>query len=291
VAQSLANGLVAGLLYALLGVSLAIAYAPSRFYNFAHGAAVTIAPYVMISLTMSGFSILAAAPIAIAASVLIGALSELVVFRRIRSRGGDSLSLLLCSVGLYIVLENAIALLWDQRTRSAIDLIPSQEFRTGALVISVHQMLILAVVPMTIAGAWLWLKFSGQGRVFRAVSSDAQLAECVGISGDRAILIGLAVGAGLAGIGGLLFALRSNVSPHMGQSAMTQAIVCMIVGGPRNVFGSVLAGVMIGLSEHLVSFQFGQQWQSSVAFVLLILVLVFRRAPLSQQALLDGGAR
>ena len=110
----------------------------------------------------------------------------------------------------------------------------------------------------------------------RAVANDSELARVAGIESDKIILLTFALGSALAGIAGILVALDVDMTPTMGMNALMMGVVAVIIGGVGSIPGIALGALLLGMAQHLGVWFISSQWQDAIAFVILLLFLLFR---------------
>lgn len=276
-AQFLFNGLVAGFAYALLALSFALIYTPTRFFHFAHGVIYTAGAYFMLT-----FYVRAKLPFAVAlllavlATSLLGMTMDLVIYRPLRRKYASGLVLLIASMGLYIALQNVISLVFGDETKT----LRGGEVMVGynilgARITPIQLCIVLASATITTL-CWAVIRFTRWGRALRAVANDAELALAAGIDADRVILGAFALGSALAAVAAILVAFDVDMTPTMGMNALMMAVVAMIVGGVGSIHGAALGGVLLGLAQHLGVWKISSQWQDAIAFVILVAFLLVR---------------
>lgn len=273
--QLVANGLIAGVVVALLAVGFAVLYSGSRFFVFTFGAS-----YAWAAYTVLGLIDYVPRWIAIGAGILvgigIGVLLEQFIYRPIRRRGSSPLILMLASIGAYTVLQNVISMVFGDETRS----LRGWHTAEGHLILGARvtdiQLTIVGVSILVLTATWLLLKRTLLGRRLRAVANDELLARVVGIHVERAVLSAAALGSGLAAIAGVLMSLDTSLIPTMGFQALLLGVVAAIVGGVNSVGGAVLGGMLLGLAQHVGVWKLPTQWQDAIVFVILVVFLIVR---------------
>lgn len=275
--QFVVNGIIAGSIYALVGVSFALIYVPTKFFHFSHGAIFAFGAYigyachVLLKLPL-GFAIL----LALGASALGGFGLELCIFRPLRRRGATHLVLLLASLGLYIALQNVISMIFGDETKSFRGLEAAQSIvLLGTHITQIQLCIIISAVALSFL-IWVTMTFTKFGKALRAVAGDPELAEICGINVDRMILLAFAIGSAVAGVSAILIALETGVTPTMGLSALMGGIIAMIIGGITSIPATLLGGLLLGLAQHLGVWKIGSQWQDAIAFVILAVFLLVR---------------
>ncbi len=275
--QVFADGMVSASIYLLVALGFALVYSTGRFLHFAHGAIFALAPYAMLAaLRVPGMPLPAAALVGVAAAMAAGCLIDLGIYRPLRKRRAPPLVLLLASLGIYVVVQNAISMVWGDGT----EVIRSGGAGLGRPIVGVYlaPIRLATLVTSAVLAAVLWgvLKWTKWGRAYRAVASDSELAVVSGIDSDTTIIWSLAIGSALAGVAGVLVALDTGMTPDMGMLPLMMAIVVMIVGGSRSVPGVALAAVFVGVTQHLAVLYMPAQWKDCVAFILLLFFLLVR---------------
>jgi len=275
-AQLATNGLISGSLYALLGVSWGLIFATTKIFHFAHALTLTVAVYAaVLAVGQWGLGLPAGFFLAALVGCLFGVATERVVYRPLRRVNATSLNIFLASLGLLIAGESAVLIVFGPQARdlpgfpiSGIALGPVA-FTTveGLWLVGSWALLLLLI-------AWLW--WTRYGRAIRAVASNRELAQCVGIDPEHVSLLVFGIGSALVGLGGMLLALRDTVSPTIGVQPVLTAFIAVFLGGIGSIPGAVLGGLVLGLAENMGGLLLPGHWQGVIAFVVLFSVLVFR---------------
>lgn len=275
--QILTNILFAASIYMLVGVSFSIIYSTVRFFHFAHGIVFTFGAYfVFLSCQMVRIPFVISTVLMLLACILLGCLMELFIYRPLRKRKSNELVLLLTSLGIYIVLQNIISMIFGDGTRTIRTGTVQEGINVfGARITPIQIFTICISIALAIALS-LFLKNSKIGKAMRAVASDPELASVSGINSNAVILWSFIIGSGLAGIAGILVALDVNMTPTMGMNALMMGVVAVIVGGFNSISGIALGALLLAIAQHLGAWYIGSQWQSAIAFIILILFLLFK---------------
>lgn len=300
IVEQLIAGLSLGALYALIAVGYTVVYGIVQLINFAHGEIFMIGAFgAMGTWLVFGKSgnVLSwwVLPImlvgGIAVAVLTAVLMERFAYRPLRN--SPRLAPLITAIGISIFLQEAVRLFYGEipgfpNAKSAVTL-PEIEFFTGPPVnigggLLVQRSAIFTLVALAVCWVFLYwfIHRTSIGRAMQATSQDQDTARLMGIDVDKIIMIAFAVGATLAAVAGLAHGLRyGNIDFKMGFIAGMKAFTAAVLGGIGNVHGAVVGGLALGLIEAMASTlipgQFGgSAWKDVWAFVILILVLVFR---------------
>jgi branched-chain amino acid transport system permease protein len=275
-AQLATNGLISGSLYALLGVSWGLIFATTRIFHFAHALTLTVAVYAAV-LTMSrwGLGLPTGFVVAAAVGCLFGVATEWAMYRPLRRVNATQLNIFLASLGLLTAGESAILVAFGPEAREVAGF-PISGIVLGPVAFTTVEGLWLVaswtLLLLLIGGLW-WTRY---GRAIRAVASNPELAQCVGIDPERISLLVFAIGSALVGLGGTLLALRDTASPTMGVPPILAAFIAVFLGGIGSVLGAVLGGLVLGFAENMGGLVLPGHWQGVIAFVVLFLVLVLR---------------
>ena len=275
--QIIANGIIAGCAYVLMATSFVVIYRVTKFFHFAHGMVYTFGAYAAYAtVTLSGAPLACAVICGVAASMILGLALEWGIYRHLRRRRSGTLVLLLASLGIYGVLQNAVSIAFGDDVKS----LSLGNVSEGAQVLSARvtpvQFAIVAAAIGALVLLSIMLKTTRFGKALRAVASDPELAQVRGVDTNRIILGAFALGSGLAGLAGILAALDVNMTPTMGLNALMMGVIAMIVGGTSNLLGILLGGLMLGLAQNLAVWRIGSEWQDSMAFLVLVAFVLLR---------------
>jgi len=303
-AQQLVNGLTLGSLYALIAVGYTVVYGILQLINFAHGEVFMIGAFGALTTSLvlfRGNTSLWTLPVmivgAVIASVGTAVLMERFAYRPLRN--APRLAPLITAIGISVFLQEIVRLnynripftswnpfeLPDAKSRlpfPQIDVVTGPPLQVGGVTINRSALFTIGALLMCSALLWYFINRTKMGRGMQAVSQDPDTARLMGINVDRIIVIAFALGAILAGVAGVAQGLQNNnIDFRMGFLAGLKAFTAAVIGGIGNVAGAVAGGLVLGVTEAMatqyIPGQFGGgPWKDVWAFVLLILVLVFR---------------
>ncbi len=273
----LINGIIEGFIYSLVAAGFSLVYQTTRFLHFAHGAIYTFGAYFAYLFTIQlGISRFVAFPIACIATAMLGMLLELGIYRPMRRRNATDLTLLVASLGLYVVLQNMISMAWgdDTKTMRTGAVVEGHLF-LGARITNVQVVIIVASVVLITLMALILTQMK-IGKSLRALANDPELARLSGINSDRYVLYAFAIGSFLAAVASIMISFDTDMTPTMGFNALLMGVTAVIVGGVDSLPGAALGGLLIGLAQNLGVAVLPSQWQDTIAFGILILFLLFR---------------
>jgi branched-chain amino acid transport system permease protein len=278
--QLIANALFSACIYALVGVGFSLVYKCGRFFHFAHGAIITLGAYSsLVFAEYLGLPLPLAIPCGIMLATTAGCIMDFSVYRPLRLIGSTPLGLLLASLGLYIVVQNAISLIFGNETKTLLPGVVFEGIRVFGTSITIVQFAILTVSTVAIVVLSAALQFTRLGKMMRAVSSDAELARAMGVNVQRVMLWAMGIGSCLAATAGMLVALDVNMIPTLGMRILLMSIVAVVIGGAGRqpgILGVAAGAGLVGLLQDLGVWKLPTQWQDTIIFGCLIFFLLVR---------------
>jgi branched-subunit amino acid ABC-type transport system permease component len=267
------NGIVTGMILALIASGLTLIFGIMDVVNFAHGELFMLGAYVgviIISTTGSFWLALIGAALIVA---LLGAAMQIVALRPLIGR--DPLNTILATFGISLVLQNYALWAFGPVARKIGEPITGQ-FTLFYLQYPWYRLLIAALSAAIIGGFWLYLKHGRFGVWIRATAQDRVMAQAMGIPVPLVYTGVFAIGAAMAAASGVLFAPMVGVNHTMGLDWLLKAFIVVVVGGMGNFGGSIAAAIFISLIEAYSSIWLDPSRAVIVSFVVLILTLLFR---------------
>ena len=289
--QQLINGIVLGSVYALVALGYTMVYGILGLINFAHGEVVMVGAMVTLAviklLAGSGLplavQLLIALGVAIPACMTLGATIERVAYRPLRN--APRLAPLITAIGVSIVLQYLVVLIWGRNYHPYPELLPTAPFDFGGVRISPAQ-IIIVVFSALMMGVLLWLVHHTRlGRAMRATAENPAVARLMGVNVNHVITMTFVIGSALGAIAGVLVSINYSVAHYqMGFMLGLKAFTAAVLGGIGNLAGAMVGGLLLGLIEALGSGYvgdltggvFGSNYRDVFAFIVLIVVLIFR---------------
>lgn len=246
------SGLYLGAIYALSGLGLVITYRASGVFNFGHGAIAMLVAYVLWQLVEWGLPVGLGALVAVGLiGPGIGVLLERLVFRPLDRRDAGTAEQLVATVGVFILLVGVAIAVWGAETKTD----PPSLFSTrglrlpGGIGVSVDQLGIVAVVGAVTVGIWWLFERTRAGLRIRAVVERRELAQLSAVDADRVSAIGWALGAGLAGLTGVLLAPSTfGLSPYHFTLLVAETFAVAVIARLESLSLSVVGGIVLGLA-------------------------------------------
>ena len=246
VLMQLFNGLILGSLYVLLALGLSIIFGMLGIINFAHGAFFMLGAYAAYTITAyvipDFWLALVCVPVLMA---IFGAFCEMVLFRRLYEL--PSLYIMLLTFGLMLVLQDAVRLLFGSMgvpfstPKSLTGMV-----NLGFMYYPSYRLFLIVVTSLTACAVWLFLSKTKLGCIIRAGTDNPKMLQALGINISKTMTLVVGLGAGLAGLAGVLAAPIQNVRPLMGMDLLVDCFVVVVIGGMGSLGGSVVGGLIVG---------------------------------------------
>ncbi|MGA3036715.1 MAG: branched-chain amino acid ABC transporter permease [Vulcanimicrobiaceae bacterium] len=273
VAIEILNGIVLGVIYALVAAGLTLIFGMLDVPNFAHGAFYALGAYVAYTaMTHAGFPFaLVAAPLAVG---LVGIAIDALFIRRL-ARAGHTYQILF-TLGLVLIVQEAIVLIWGPDPLS----VEIPHGLTGGIALGVisfpyYRVFLVAVAALLIAAIWIVLERTKLGAIIRAGIEDPEMVDAIGYNVERLFTIVFGVGVALAAIAGALILPLRGGQPGMGNELNALSFVVVVIGGLGSFAGAVVGGILVGLVQSLMSIVFPAADEVAI-FVAMAVVLLVR---------------
>ena len=246
----LVQGAITSATIALVALGFSLVYGVGGIVNLAHGSFFMIGAYGAYEMTEQGAPLIVAAVVGVAAAMLAGVLLERLVIAPIRHQ---EVAVLIATLAVAILVQSVVQFFYGGLERQLPGFVDGS---VNVLGVGLRKTELLAGVMalVTIVVVLLVLTKSPAGRMVRAVAEDEEAAVLVGVRPERVTLYVLAIGAGLAGLAGVLVAPYGVLTPTMWLLPLTQAFAIVILGGLGSIQGTVLASVVIGFLDRFVAF-------------------------------------
>lgn len=274
--QQILNGLIIGLVYALIALGLTMVYGVLRIIHLAHAATYALSAYVAATLLNDHFPMPVAVTLGIAAAALLGVVIERIIYRPLLH--AKPVAPLIAGLGVYFVLQDTIKNLTGPYALPFGETGAVGSVSVGPFRLSESQILVMVVCGVLIAGVFLLIRRTPFGLQIRAVADRRDMSSAVGINVNGIVSLTFLIASVLAGVAGILVAnLYSTVYPTMGLDYTLRALAVVVVGGLGSVSGAVVASLLLGVAEAVLVGMFELPiGQDGVAFVFLVAVLMLR---------------
>ena len=291
--QQLINGLVIGSIYALIALGYTMVYGILNLINFAHGEVLMFGAMITFSavnlltgmnLNLPGYAtLLLGLLLALPPTMLLGYSIERIAYRRLRK--APRLAPLITAIGMSIVLQQTAVIIWGRDHRPFPDVIERTPVAIGGATITDLEIGMIAIALLLMVGLLIVVEKTRLGRAMRATAQNPEVAGLMGVNINTVVSLTFVIGSALAAVAGIMVAANDHkAQAYMGTLVGLKAFTAAVLGGIGNLGGAVAGGFLLGVIESvgagylgpLTNNVLGSQYQDIFAFLVLILVLVFR---------------
>jgi branched-chain amino acid transport system permease protein len=301
------TGLAQGAVIALFALGYTLVYGVLRLINFAHSEVFLLGTYgaVLLWSTVFSLNVNSAAPgfwamigllVAglIAACVFSGVTAvglELIAYRPLRRRNAPPLTFLITAIGASLAISEIVGVITHRKPQGVPTLMVQKTlFSIGNMEVTNVRLLVIVVALLSMFLLDRFINRSRLGRGIRAVAQNPDSAALMGVNKGRVISLVFLIGGLMAGVAALSYDMLIGTTVYNAGTLLgIEAFAAAVLGGIGNLRGALLGGLLLGLLENYASGLFGTAWQHAAAFVLLVLILLFRPTGLLGESL--GRAR
>lgn len=291
--QQIINGLVIGSIYALIALGYTMVYGILNLINFAHGEVVMFGAMITFSavnflagmhLPLPGYTLLLLGlMLALPPTMLLGYTIERIAYRRLRK--APRLAPLITAIGMSIVLQQTAVIIWGREHRPFPNVIQRTSIEFAGATITDLEIGMIVVSLALMIGLLIVVEKTRLGRAMRATAQNPEVAGLMGVNINTVVSLTFIIGSALAAVAGIMVAANDHkAQAYMGTLVGMKAFTAAVLGGIGNLGGAVAGGFLLGVIESvgagylgpLTNNVLGSQYQDIFAFLVLILVLVFR---------------
>ncbi len=247
----LLNGLQLGVLLFLIAAGLTLVFGVMNFINLAHGVQYMLGAYLAVMFYGFTGHFLASVLLAMAATLVLGLILEVVIFRKLYQR--DHLDQLLATFGIILFLNEAVKMIWGAAPLN----LPVPELLSGSVPLApglnypVYRFAIILSGFFVAIGLYVGVNHTRIGMLIRAGAYNAPMVSALGVDIGRLFMLVFAFGAMLAGFAGIMVAPVFSVEPGMGESVLILAFVVIVIGGIGSIRGAFFGALLVGVIDTL----------------------------------------
>ena len=271
------TGLSAGSLYALVALGIVLIYRSTRVLNFAHGDIATVATFIAFSLLSRSYSFPVALVLSLAAGAAVGIAFYFGVLVRAQREGANLLSMVILTLGLALIIQGVVVYIWGAEPVSLpFPISDVKTYRVGAVVVS---QLSLATMLAGLTGTtllYLLVQRTRLGLAMRATSENVMAAQTLGIPTRLVLGVSWGVASALGVVAGIFLAPALLLDPFFMLDPFLKGFAAAVLGGLNSLPGAIVGGVVLGVAESLVGAYLSIQFKNTLAFALIIVVLLVR---------------
>jgi branched-chain amino acid transport system permease protein len=275
--QYLLAGLSAGSLYALVALGLVLIYRSTRVLNFAHADMATIGTFIAFSMITSGMPFWLAFVMAILAGAAIAVVFYFGALVPAQRKGANHLGQVILTLGLALILQGLTVYQWGaEPDRFPFPLSDTKVWKVGPIFVSELSLGTLAAAAAASLVLYLITQKTRLGLAMRATSENLQAAQTLGIPTRGVLAFAWGVAAALAVVAGVFLAPVLLLDPFFMLDAMFKGLAAAVLGGLNSLPGAVLGGLILGVAESLGGAYVSLEFKTSLAFILIVVVLLAR---------------
>jgi len=275
--QQIVNGISLGSIYALIALGYTMVYGIIKLINFAHGDVFMIGSFVgFFAITDWNLGFFPALLLSMTVCSILGVIIERVAYKRLRN--STRIAALITAIGVSLLIEYIVIYFRGAQPEAyPKEILPSKSFELFGAKIDSQSLYILLITIVLMILLQFIVHRTKIGKAMRAVSHDQDAARLMGINVDTTISATFAIGSALAGAAGVIFGIYYiKIDPLMGIIPGLKAFIAAVLGGIGIIPGAMVGGFILGIVEVIVSALGFSSWRDAAAFIILILILIFR---------------
>lgn len=274
--QQIITGISVGSIYALIASGYALVYSLLDFSNWAHGEVCMLGAYVCFMATeVEVLPYWLSCLIGIGGAALISFFNERVAYRTIRNHGSPNMFLMIAAMGLSTTYQNLANVIWGSKFKQLPKLFEVGTVDLNGIFIGKTDMVGLVISMIVLIILLLTINKTKFGLKVRAVACSSRTAGLLGVKIDRVIAMVFMLAGALAGLAGIMYGMKYNVYPTMGNVGL-KAFIASVIGGLGSVPGAIAGAILLGLIETVVSGYISSGLRDLISFSLLIIILLIR---------------
>ena len=272
--QALVSGVAAGVAYGLIALGFSLIYRTSRVINFAQGDLAVLAAYIAYSCLQAGLPVIAACAVGVVGTGVVAGVLERLALRPLYKRAG--VVAILCTVGLSIVLEAGMRLVWGSLPLSLPAVAPTTPWQVFGVAVTPLQVVMVVVGLLVAFVLTAVVERTRVGRAMRGCAQDSEVMVLFGVSVDVLYCASFVVGGLVAGIGGVLVMPTLGLAPEAGLNLSVLGFSAAVLGGLGSLRGALAGGVLIGVVTNLATVYVSSSYANGFAYLIMGVILLIR---------------
>lgn len=275
--QQLLNGATIGITYSLIAVGYSLVFGILRLVNFSHGSVYAFGANIILFLVGYNFGVIPAIIVGTLLTGLLNILVDKVALHPLRKRKASSMSALITTIGVSNIIMNLLIIKFGSQRRAFPSIFPEGSINIGSFAVSNSQLGMFTASAILLIILMLVVHKTKIGLAMRASEQNIKAASLVGVNVNRIISITFFLGGVSAAIAAALISSYYGMAyPNMGAIVGLKAFAAAVLGGIGSLPGSVVGGLVVGIAETFAAGVLGSEFRDSMAFIIMILVLVIR---------------
>jgi branched-chain amino acid transport system permease protein len=275
--QIFVNSFISSSFYLLIGLGFFLLYRTTKVFNLSLGSIAMVGGYSFLYFSRIGLPFWASIIFGLLSAAFLGFILEKIIYLPLRRRGATGLNLLITSLGVSIVLEALLAILFTPQIQLLSSFLPSLPVvKASFATITLTQLFTIFSGIILFFVTVLFLRRTKFGKAVRAISDDEEVAKIIGIQTDKFAGYITFFACLLAGWAGIVLGFDQGLSPTFGFVLLLKGVIAVIIGGLASIYGVLVGAIVLGLIENFAVLVFSGEWKFAVAFVVFIVVLLIK---------------
>ncbi len=275
--QQIMNGITIGMTYALIAVGYSLVFGILRLVNFSHGSVYAFGANSILFLISLNFGIVPSILTGILITGILGVIVDKTALEPLRKKSAEGITSLITTIGVSSVITNLLIARLGSQKKSFPSLFPAGAVAVGGISFTYSQIGMFLISLTLLVGLLLVVEKTKIGLAMRASEQNITAAKLMGVNVNFIISFTFFLGGVSAAIAGSLVSSYYNMAyPNMGYTAGLKAFAAAVLGGIGSLPGSLLGGLVVGVSESFAASVLGSEFRDSMSFIILILVLIIR---------------
>ena len=269
-------GLVTSAILALGAVGFTLQFGVSNILNLAYGDVMTVSAFMAYLVNAGGAGIWLAMCAGAATGAVVSVLISTLIFTPFLRRGTSRFAMVMVSLALAVILQNAIQAVAGPAFRS-YSRSQGTSLHLLGMILTPYQLEIIGVAAASMLALHLLLRYTRIGKALRATAADAELARSCGIATERVSALAWAISGALCGLAGVILVMNVTAfTDTTGAQFLIPIVAVAVLGGIGQPYGAMLGALVIGIASEVAAAIFNPEYKDVVAFVILVIVLLAR---------------
>ncbi len=275
--QQLVNGLTLGMTYSLIAVGYSLVFGILRLVNFSHGSVYAFGANIILFLYSLGMGIAPAVGLGILITGILGIVVDKSALEPLRKRNAEGITSLITTIGVSAIITNLLIAFLGSERRTFPTIFPAGDLAVFGFRLTYTQVGMFMISLLLMTALMLLVNKTRIGLAMRACEQNIKAARLMGVNVNFVISFTFFLGGLSAAIAGaLVSSYYSMAYPNMGYTAGLKAFAAAVLGGIGSLPGSLLGGLVVGVTEAGAAMILGSEFRDSMAFLILIIVLIVR---------------
>jgi branched-chain amino acid transport system permease protein len=277
--QQIFNGIALGLVYALVAVGYSLVFGILRLINFSHGAVYAFGAHAALFFVALHFGPVPAIICAVVLTAILGVLIDKLALAPLRKKKSVPIAALVTTLGISNIIQNMLVVIFGSQRKPFPDFFNLGMLTVGGVRMNSRQFVMFGVALVLLLFLLLIVQKTKIGLAMRATAQNIKAASLMGINVNSIITLTFLMGGASAAIaGGMVSGYYQVVYPGMGFMIGLKAFAASVLGGIGSLPGALVGGLAVGVIESIAALYIGSNYRDSMAFIILIVVLIFRPA-------------